>query len=255
MLPALAGVGILTLAACGATGDGTGTDPTATTTPDATGSPSPTQDDDATAGGADCVEGEWDGDLEAAERRVVDSLDLGALEVEPEVSVSGESIVEFDGSMMTTEFQDQVTEVLLAVDGEQGDQEVMVTVRLDGTLEGTYTVSGDTLSVTDVDVSGLESEVTAELAGEEYDLPGVEALGSDSYAVDQEFTFECDDEELRLTPVADVDLEDGGTASPDPTESPDATTSPDPTESPDATTAPDDDETELDALTQVLTRR
>jgi hypothetical protein len=248
MLPALAGVGVLTLAACGATGGTSGTDPTATT-PDATTSPSPTQDDDTgTAGGADCVEGEWDGDLEAAERRATDSLDLGEFEVEPDVSVSGDSIYTFDGSTMTTEFEDQVTEIVLAIDGEQDDQEIVVTVRLDGEVEGSYSVDGDTLAITDVDVSGLESEVTAELGGEEYDLPGVEALGSDSYAVDQEFTFACDDDELRLTPVADVDLEDDSTASPDPTDSPEAT------ESPDATTSPDD-ETELDALTQVLTRR
>lgn len=245
MLPALAGM--LALTACGATGagtdDATGTDPAA---PDTTASSSPTQgdeDDDAAAGGADCLEGEWDGDLEAAEDRATGALDLGELQVEPEVSVSGTSVVAFDGSTMTTEFQDQVTEVLLAVDGEQGGQDVVVTVRLDGTVEGSYTVDGDTLSITDVDVSALESEVTAELGGEEYDLPGVEALGGDSYAVDQELTFECDDEELRLTPVADVDLEDGATASPDSTESPDATTD------------PDEDATELDALTQVLTRR
>lgn len=244
MLPALAGM--LALTACGATGagtdDATGTD---TAAPDATASSSPTEGDgdDAAAGGADCLEGEWDGDLEAAEDRATGALDLGDLQVEPEVSVSGASVVAFDGSTMTTEFQDQVTEVLLAVDGEQGGQEIVVTVRLDGTVEGAYTVDGDTLSITDVDVSGLESEVTAELGGEEYDLPGVEALGGDSYAVDQELTFACDEEELRLTPVADVDLGD------------DATSSPEPSGSPDATTDPDEDGTELDALTQVLTRR
>lgn len=199
-LPALAGVGILMLAACGATDDGAGTDPTAAT-PDTTEltSPSPTQEEDgATAGGDDCVEGEWDGDPEAAERQAVASLQLGEYEVDPEVSVSGSTVVTFDGSRMTHEFEDQVSEIVLMVEG----QEVMATLRLDGTLEGDYTTDGDTLAVTGVDVSGLESEVTAELAGAEYDLPGVEALGADRYAADQEFTFECTEDELRLTPVA-----------------------------------------------------
>lgn len=220
-LPALAGVGILTLAACGATGEGAGTDDPTATAPETTesASPSPTEDDDdATAsGGADCVEGEWDGDPEAAERQAVASLELGDYEIDPSVSVSGATVVEFDGSTMTHEFEDQVSEIVLLVEG----QEVMATLRLDGTLEGEYTIDGDTLSVTDVDVSGLESEVTAELAGAEYDLPGVEALGADRYAADQEFTFECTEDELRLTPVA---------------------------------SAMDDSE-ELDDLTHVLTRR
>ncbi len=257
MLPAMAGVGILALGACTATETG-GT--TTTTSPSSAPSPaaSPTDDDDASAsgGGAECVEGEWDGDLEAAERRAVQSLDLGEIEIEPEVDVSGDTVVTFDGSTMTTEFEDQVTEIVLAIDGEQDAQEIMVTVRLDGALEGTYTIEDDTLSVTDVDVSGLESEVTAELGGEEYDLPGVEALGGDSYAVDQEFTFTCDEEELRLTPVADVDLD--ASASPEPTESPDDDASGEDSsddESPEPSESPDAGETELDPLTQVLTRR
>jgi hypothetical protein len=238
MLPAIAGVGILTLGACGATEDGAGTNPTADA-PAMTESPEPTptetddsddSDDSAMAsGGADCIVGEWEGDIEAAERRAVDSLNLGEIAVDPEVSISGDTVIEFDGSTMITEFEDQMTEILLALDGTGGAQEVMVSVRLDGTTEGDYTVDGDRLSITGVDVSGLESEVTAELGGEAYDLPGTESLDRDSYAVDQEFTFTCDDEELRLTPVAPADLEEG--------------------------TAEPGDETEVDDATQVLTRR
>lgn len=247
MLPALAGAGILLLGACADTGGGTAGDTDAPTAPDTTSSPSPTEDDDedddtVASGDAGCVEGEWDGDLEAIERQTLEALDVGEFQADPDVTVTGEHVIEFDGSTMTTEYDDQVTEVVLMVDGGGTEQEVLLTVRLDGTVEGTYTVDGDTMSVTDLDVSGLESEVRAEVAGQQYDLPGTDALDRDSYAVDQRFAFDCNDDELRLTPLADGDLEDLAD---------DATSSPDPTESPDATGS----ETRLDELTQVLTRR
>lgn len=199
-LPVMA-AGLLALTSCTAVMEDTdstaspgtgGSSPTASPT----SSPSPTASADA-----ECLEGEWEGDLRAAERSALQTLQLGELQVEPEVETSGESWVTFEDDTMTTEYREQSTTVTLTP--ADSDQELVATMTLDGTTTGSYTVEGDTLTVTDLDLSDLTTQNTAQLGGQEYELPGLEDVQADTLPVDTEFTFECSEDELRLTPVVD----------------------------------------------------
>lgn len=230
-LPAMA-VGALALTACSDGGAATSTpSPDAGTASPTEASPEPTQTESTTATGgatAECLEGEWEGDLRTAETSTLGTLQLGELEVEPEIESSGQSVLTFDGSEMTTEYQDQTTTVSLSP--PDGGGELVVTTTLNGTTTGSYAVEDDALTVTEVDVSDLTTENTATLGGSEYELPGLEETQADTFAMDTRFTVDCSEDELRLTPVADdVPM-------------------------PDDTAAPAEDEVE-DALEMVFTRR
>lgn len=230
-IPAVA-AGFLTLTACTTGGTtGTATPDVDEATPGTTTDASPTETAADADGVGECLEGEWAGNLRIAERTTLGTLQVGDLEVEPEVETSGESLVTFDGSTMTTEYQDQTTTVSLSPADAEG--ELVITTTLNGSTSSSYTVEGETLTVDDVDVSDLTTENTADLGGTEYDLPGLEDTQAESFAVDTAFTVDCSEDELRLTPVVDeVPL-------PDETDAPDA---------------PDEDDVE-EALEMVLTRR
>jgi hypothetical protein len=271
----LAVAGMFALTACG----NGGTTDTAPATPDTQESPDTGTDTDTDMdtdtgtdtdmrAGDECVEGEWDADLEAAERRVVDSFALGDLQIEPEVDVTGETIVTFEGDEMTTEFNDQVTTLTLVL---EDDEEISAEATLNGSTTATYMIEGDTLRIMDVDVSQLDSEVVAMLGDEEYDLPGVEALGADAQAVEAEFTYTCSDDELRLTPVVDEEVAenlegdtgtdtgtgtdtDTGTGTDTGTDT-DTDTEMDTDTDTDTGTGTTDGTTEVQAFEQVLTRR
>lgn len=210
-IPAVA-VGLLTVASCtadtGTETDAPSPDTSETATPVATdppSSPSPTAGDTGTTDAAQCLEGEWEGELWGAQDGALGTVGLGELQVEPEVATSGDSWVSFEDSTMTSQYEDRTTTVTLASEDALG--EVVVTAVLDGTVTGTYTAEGDTLTVSQVDVSGLTAENRAELAGQDYDLPGLEGADLDTLAVDTTFTFECSQDELRLTPT-DVPVPD-----------------------------------------------
>lgn len=196
----------LGLAACGGDADTGATPDPATEMPD-TETEAPDSPEPEAQGGDECLQGDWEGDLRIAEREL-GTLEVGDVEVAPEVESSGTTIVSFANGTMTTEYDDQTTTVTFALDEAQ---DVTATATLNGTTEGTYAIEGDTLTVTEIDISGLTADLTAELAGEEYELPGLEQV-QDTFAADASFTYECADDTLRLVPeteqLPDEELED-----------------------------------------------
>lgn len=238
--PAAAAAAVLALASCAGdagtdAGTGTGTEAT-TPAADDDGAGGDAAEEDAAEGDgaqgdlAECVEGEWDGDLRAAGEGTLGSLELGELRVEPEVETDGDAWVTFDGTTMTTDYRDRTTTVTLSPVDAEG--EVVLTTTLDGSTSSSYTVDGDTLTVGDVDVSDLTTDTTVQLDGEDYSMPGLEDVDADTVTVGTAFDVTCTEDELRLVPrVGDV-----ADAAPD--------------------EAGDVDEEELEsALEQVLTRR
>ncbi|WP_149203684.1 hypothetical protein [Actinotalea subterranea] len=151
----------------------------------------------AESGGASCLEGEWTTDIEALREATLAAP--GIADLDPEVSVTGESRVTFDGSAMTTEYTSQVSQVTLTMKG----QEYVTQATYDGTVVGQYTATDADLVVTDVDVAGLTVTSRSIVDGEEIETPDVQDLEGSGLDQGGTFTYTCTDTELRLTPVVE----------------------------------------------------
>ena len=199
VLPPLT-LGAVLLAGCAGDEPGGDTTTTAepTVSPDETmepdGTTSPTGDAAAGAG-ADCLLGEWTADIDATEEVRVSAP--GLEDLDPRATVTGEATVTFDESTMTTEYDNQVTELTLTLEGS----EVVVTTTFNGTVTSSYTATDTELTVTDVDVDDLDVETTTTMGGQETelapDLQGAEMFGTDLSGVSD---YTCDEGRLEITP-------------------------------------------------------
>lgn len=196
LAPAL---GVLLLAAC----SGGGGEPTVSPVgdvvdeaPEPSEEPEAEDDDAAGSGGAACLEGDWEADVEVIRENTVTApglAEFGAVAV-----VTGTSTTSFDGSTMTTVYSDQQTELSWAIEG----QEFRTLTRYDGTLTGAYTATDGELTITSVDTSALTFESTTFANGAPIDLPGVNEAIEEALALGGTSSFSCTDDELRIQPIA-----------------------------------------------------
>ncbi|MBO1753043.1 hypothetical protein J4G33_14620 [Actinotalea sp. BY-33] len=190
VLPAAVGALVL-LAGC--SGD---TDSESTPTGEAT---APVEDPAETEGPAtasrdDCLEGEWTSDLEAIREATLSAPGMAALD--PEVEVSGESSVTFADGVMTTEYDQQTTEVAMALQG----QEVISTSTYNGTMTASYAVADGTIEVTDVDMSGVQIDSATTVNGEAIEVPDLDDLDTRGVNLGVTSAYTCEGDELSLTP-------------------------------------------------------
>ena len=206
--PALAVLaGALLLAGC-----------TSTATPDASVSPSTDAsaeskegtktadsgaDDDATADssadskGAQCLVGEWDQDFSGIVEAMQSAVE--AEETAAKTTVSGESILSFDGSTMRATYSGFALEVVVEVAG----QEMRMTTAIDGESSATYTATDTTLTLGEIDSSAVTTAISMSIGGQELDLPDT-ALDAAGASPDADLAgssqYTCTDTELRITP-------------------------------------------------------
>lgn len=184
----------LLLAACsaGAGGDEPSAEPTAAEEEPSEPAAEPSEEE--VAQGADCLEGTWEADLEAA-TAAMEQLP-GFAEAITSLEYTGASTVTFDGTTMTTEYDQQ--EMVLTMDLEGTPMETRASY--DGTLTSTYTATDTELTVADVDLSGVTVENTTTVDGEVVDTPGLEDAEAMGIPLGGVSTYTCDAEELRITP-------------------------------------------------------
>lgn len=207
-LPTFAISGLL-LAGCagGTTTDAGGTpSPEPPTSPEETTETSPSPEetegsDDMTAQGPECLQGDWTADVDATRELKLSAPGLEGYE-DPQVEVTGDMWVSFDGSTMTTDYDNQVTELTLTLpDGT----DVVVTTTLNGTVTASYTATDAELTVEEVDSAELSAETTASAGGQETAVPfqDLETHGVDLTGVSD---YTCDEERLVIEPQDDADV-------------------------------------------------
>ncbi|WP_250445219.1 hypothetical protein [Actinotalea sp. C106] len=191
VLPAAVGALVL-LAGCSGDTDTETTPTDEETTP--VEEPAETEEPAAAAGGDDCFEGEWTADLEAMRDATLSAP--GLAELDPEVEVSGESWVTYADGVMTTEYDQQTTELAMSLEG----QEIVSTSVYDGTMTASYTAADGTLDVTEVDMSGVEISTATTVNGEAIEVPDLKDLDTMGMDLGVSSTYTCDGDELSLTP-------------------------------------------------------
>lgn len=154
-------------------------------------------DDVAASEGAACLVGTWDVDIEALRENTLGGPEMAALD--PQITITGESWVEITGSTMNTEYRDQLTEVSMTVD----DQTIVSRTTYDGVSTSSYTATDTELTVSDVDISGLEITSSSIINGEEMAIPGLDDVESMGIELGGVSTYTCSGDELRITPQVD----------------------------------------------------
>ncbi|NCT92159.1 hypothetical protein GXB85_14530 [Cellulomonas sp. APG4] len=148
------------------------------------------------SGGAACLEGDWSVDLDSLLEATLSAPGLEALE--PEIEVTGDSTVTFADGTFTAAYDDQVTSMSWAMEG----QEFSTVSGFDGELTGTYEATDAEVTLSDLDASGVTLTNTTSINGEEVDL-GTDQAVTDAFSMGGTSTYECTDDELRLTPVVE----------------------------------------------------
>ncbi|MCC2315434.1 hypothetical protein [Cellulomonas xiejunii] len=166
---AASAVTVLLLSAC--TGDADA-DPDATTAgtppPSSAAATSDPADEEPVAGGVteECLLGTWRLDLAAMQddlRRVLGAAGEGAVEV----TVDGTTTYEFaDGGAFAADV-DSSSAMTMSGDGVELTSESRST----GDLTGRWALTGDQLTISDVDSSGLDVTTSGTLDGEDLELP------------------------------------------------------------------------------------
>ncbi len=150
--------------------------------------------------GAECLVGTWVVDRQSVIDAAVASLALGAgADYTPEVTVTGDAYLSFaaDGSMRT-EYQQQKAELVIPVSG----QEIRSVGTMNGVLVGRYSVAGSDVTTSDLDASAVTYDLTGTIDGTPYDVGATATMTVDALEVDATSTFECNGDELRITPQA-----------------------------------------------------
>ncbi|MBX9246950.1 hypothetical protein ICW40_19345 [Actinotalea ferrariae] len=187
---------VLVLAGCTGGGDPAPTESAGASTesPSDEESAEPEEDDAATAGGPECLEGTWDADLQAAADAMGSMPGIG--ELNPVIEVTGSSTVTFDGTTMTTEYVDQSSSVTVDVNGAP----MTTRTSMDGTLTASYTATDGEITVADVDLSGVTISNTTVVDGQETEVPGLESAEASGVPLGGVSTYTCTDTRLELVP-------------------------------------------------------
>lgn len=196
---ALAATTLLLTAACSSSEPPASADAPAAQTTSAT----PTSaSEDAAPDLTTCLVGTWEQDMTDA-RAQMDAL-MGAGD-EADVSFDGTGTMTFgaDGSLSST--VDSTTTMAGAVDGVA----VVLTAKVAGSTSGTWTVDGERMTIADLDMSGLTTDITTTADGVEVEIPGLDDSGDLSSVAAQappsETDVTCTDDELLLSTETGVD--------------------------------------------------
>ena len=146
--------------------------------------------------GAACLEGDWEVDLESILDATLSAP--GLAELAPEIDVTGTSTVTFADGAFSTAYTDQTVTMSWAME----EQEFSNVTAQDGTMTGTYEATDTEVTMSDLDTSGVTFTNVTTINGEEVDLGAADAA-QDAFSVGGTSTYECTDDELRLTPVVD----------------------------------------------------
>lgn len=149
---------------------------------------------DVTSEGPACLVGTWEVDIDALRENTLGGPEMAGLGAE--ITVSGESWVEIDASTMNTEYRDQLTEVSMTIE----DQTILSRTTYNGLSTSSYTATDTELTVSDVDISGLEIASTSIINGEELEVPGLGDAESLGIELGGASTYTCNGDELRITP-------------------------------------------------------
>lgn len=188
-------VALLALTGCTSGGDDEKPRATAEATEPAETEESAAPEEDAEAsGGAECLQGTWDADIQAMADMM--SSMPGMAEINPTVEVTGTSTVTFDGTTMTTEYVDQSSSVTVEIDGTPMTTRTL----MDGTLAATYTATDTEITVADVDLSGVTITNTTVVNGEETEVPGIESAEAAGVPLGGVSTYTCTDTRLEMQP-------------------------------------------------------
>ena len=188
-------VGLLLLAAC--SGDPEPAEPTEPAmTESPTAEPPEDDDEDATAsGGAACLEGEWEADLDVIGQNAISAWGLDGIGAD--VVVTGTAVMTLDGSTMTSVYDDQQVEVSWSLE----DVQWTMAVGYDGTAHGAYTATDTELTITVSDISGVTFETSTHVNGEPVELPGFTDSIVAEFTMGADATYTCTAEELRTQPI------------------------------------------------------
>jgi hypothetical protein len=154
-------------------------------------------EDLASAGGAACLEGEWEADVDVMEENAVTAP--GLAEFDAVAVVTGTSTTTFDGAVMTTVYNDQQTDVSWALQG----QEFRTVASYDGTIVGAYTATDTEITIASPDTSGLTFDSATLVNGDPMELPGVAEAVEVGLAQGGTSTYTCAGDELRIQPISE----------------------------------------------------
>lgn len=153
------------------------------------------------SGGVHCLHGAWEADKDAVVAAALAGPQMAGPQMagaEATANVTGSSRLAFDDGTFTTRYDAHATELVWTLEG----QEMSNTTVFDGEITGTWTATDTTLTLTDVDVSGLTLENRTVVAGEEIELDP-DGMVLEALAHGGTSTYECTEHELRLTPVVE----------------------------------------------------
>ena len=198
----------LLLAGCTGGGDGDPS-PSGSSTKDRGSSPTPSVSGDASpdagaveSDGAACLVGEWDSDVSALASTMEEALaGYGGTATS---TVTGDSVLAFDGSKLSATYTDLTIAVNIDIEG----QEMVMTIAMNGTADGPYTATDTSLKVESFDASAITQKISVTVGGEALEFP-TDSLGDVAGDADSGLlgtsTYVCIDDELRTTP----DIEGG----------------------------------------------
>lgn len=217
LLPSAAAVALLALAGCSA-GDSPVESPSpsaATSETGATDTPtepeasetteteaSETTEPAAGAGDAACLDGSWTYSAAEVEKTFAEMMsNVGSSPVN-DLTVTGDAVMTFDGSTITQVYDPQVWTIKAGP--ETMNMEMVLTMA--GSTVGQYTVEGDLIRVTEIDVT--DYDVTTEVLVDGKPMDGLGDLGLDNLVGETgsglpegQVRFACAGDELSLTAI------------------------------------------------------
>ncbi len=153
---------------------------------------------DGEGGLAACLAGTWVLDRQSVIDATIASMGMPEGTSAPEITVTGDAVMTFgpDGALRT-EYQQQLADMTIDIGGQ-----VLRTVSsMDGVLVGTYTVSADTVTLSDLDASGVTADVTATIDDAPYDVGDAAAMSIAGLEVGGSMTATCSGDELQVVPT------------------------------------------------------
>ena len=152
--------------------------------------------DDTSSAAAACLEGTWEADIDSQVEAMRDMLaDTGNV---LDVTVTGTSTTEYADGRVTTTYDDQIVTTTM----DLGGQQLVSTTRYDGTTFASYTATDETVTLSDVDASGLVLEITNAVDGTEMDMGDYTSTLLTQMEAGGAFTYTCSGDTAVLVPSA-----------------------------------------------------
>ncbi|TQL03253.1 hypothetical protein [Cellulomonas sp. SLBN-39] len=148
----------------------------------------------------ECVVGTWEQDMDAMSEQFEAMFAPLAAETDGlDISFDGTASAAFAKDGTVTSTTDSTIVMTSVIEGT----ELVMTMVSGGTTTGTWVVEDDTITVGDVDASGLTMDVSTTLDGVETEIPGMDEMANADSLVGQlppaAAAVECTDDELVMT--------------------------------------------------------